>query len=117
MRLQITVKALLFVMLMAAGCASERDAASQGDLTVTGRVSMRGHEPFSALVLETDDRNVYVLTLSGEQQRSAMLPKTPGRFRVTGALYEDNWNGKPYAHLRVASWETLPHDPGNASDT
>lgn len=75
-------------------------------VTVEGSVSVRGHEPFTAMMLETDQQNVYVLSFEGEGRRE-MQNEAPGLFRVTGTLYQDDWNGRPYAYIRVRSWENL----------
>ena len=83
------------------GCTGTRPAAPSEPITVEGRTSVRGNEPFAEYVLQTDDRNAYVLTF----EDGADLPPNPARLRVTGTLYLADWNGRPYAHLRVQSWE------------
>ena len=67
---------------------------------------MRGHTPFSAVMIETDQRNLYVLALDPDE-RTALEPTLPARFRITGILYADDWNGLPYAHLNPTSMERL----------
>ena len=64
-------------------------------------VTARGNEPFSAYVLETDDRNYYVLNLE-EADRQGYT--TPARIRATGTVYVNDWMGRPFTHLRVRSW-------------
>ncbi len=100
---------LLFVMaLFGTGCAAASTAATDADapagtmIVVEGMLSMRGHEPFTTLVLETPQRNTYVLNLD-DMQQEALEYGTPMRARVSGILYQDEWNGRPYAHLRVTS--------------
>ena len=96
------------LLIMTAACAASR--SDEGDLlTVEGWISVRGHEPFTKLVLRTGQRNEYVLNeeaLAAEEQIE-LPPDEPARLRVTGELYKDNWNGRPYAHLRVTSWERV----------
>ena len=67
-------------------------------MTVEGTISVRGNEPFSAVVLQTASRNHYVLKMSPEM-RSRLV--TPSLRRVTGYLYLDKWNGRDFAHLDV----------------
>lgn len=91
------------LMLLLAACASSPRATLDEIITVEGRASVRGNAPFTALVLETDARNLYVLETTDATAR--LRDAVPGRFRVTGTLYRDDWNGRPYAHLRVSHWE------------
>lgn len=87
--------ALLVVLL--GSCTSTGPA---GDVvTVEGRVSVRGNEPFTAVWLETDMRTYYVLVLDAETSASLV---TPVRYRATGRVYRDDWNGRPMAHLAVS---------------
>jgi len=73
-------------------------------ITVEGRVSVRGNMPLTALVLETEQRTLYVLVLD-EADAAAWEPNLPARLRVTGHLYADDWNGFRYAHLRATNIE------------
>ena len=99
----------LSLLILAASCAASKSGKPDDLLTVEGWVSVRGHEPFTKLVLRTDQRNEYVLNeeaLAAEEQIE--LPSDePAHLRVTGELYKDYWNGRPYAHLRVTSWERV----------
>ena len=92
------------------GCAGTTSGTNQltsdDVITVEGQVSVRGNTPFTALMLETAQRNLYVLVMS-EAKRKALQPTLPGRFRITGAVYADDWNGRPYAHLRPIVMERL----------
>lgn len=97
-----TIGFLGILLLAAPGCASTPPAAEE--LTVEGRVEARGAEPFSAYVLDTDAGGSYVLVIP-EDQREGF--DTPIRVRATGTLYRADWQGMPYAHLRVRSWERI----------
>ena len=97
----LLVTALPVAALFAGGCAFPDTPPPDEPITVEGRVAVRGNEPFAAYVLRTDDRNAYVLTFESGADR----PQTPAHLRVTGTLYLDDWNGRPYAHLRVQAWE------------
>ncbi len=92
------------------GCAGTTSGTNQltsdDVITVEGQVTVRGNTPFTAIMLETDQRNLYVLVM-GEAQRQALQPTLPGRFRITGAVYADDWNGRAYAHLRPIVMERL----------
>ena len=92
------------------GCAGTTSGTNQltsdDVITVEGQVTVRGNTPFTAIMLATDQRNLYVLAM-GEAQRQALQPTLPGRFRITGAVYADHWNGRPYAHLRPIVMERL----------
>ncbi|GIV59379.1 hypothetical protein GQ464_006695 [Rhodocaloribacter litoris] len=94
---------VLGALLLPAGCATT--APPSPDLiTVEGSVSRRGNEPFSALMLETDTRNLYILTIEDGPAPSFSVSY---RYRVTGYVYRDTWNGRPFAHLRVVEVEPL----------
>ena len=92
------------------GCAGATSGTNQLTseevITVEGQITVRGNTPFTALLLETDHRNLYVLVM-GEAERQALQPTLPARFRITGAVYADHWNGKTYTHLRPIAMERL----------
>ncbi|CAM3228004.1 hypothetical protein [Rhodothermus bifroesti] len=88
------------------GCAST-PLPAQAPITVEGEVVARGQEPFSALVLETAERNFYVLVFAKAADRQAVAVQAPLRLRITGEPFLDHWQGRPYAHLRVQHWERL----------
>ena len=93
---------VLSLILLLAACAAP-PPPSPAPLTVEGQVTVRGNMPFAAYLLQTDARNSYVLRFPDDAPR----PTTPSRLRVTGTLYQDSWNGRPYAHLRVSDWAVL----------
>lgn len=89
------------------GCASgTAQLTSEDVITVEGQVTLRGNTPFTALMLETDQHNLYVLVM-GEAQRQALESTLPARFRITGAIYADDWNGQRFTHLRPIALERL----------
>lgn len=88
------------LMLAAVRCASSSSIA--GEIVVEGEVTARGQEPFVVQVLETDDRNAYVLVLDEAQRRQYT---NPARIRVAGVVYVAEWNGRPFTHLRVSRIE------------
>lgn len=98
---------IVFALLLG-GCAHlDKPWLGTSDaITVEGAVSVRGNTPFTALVLETDDRTFYVLSLDAAA-RADLQPRLPGRYRVTGTLYEADWAGRPTPHLRPASIERM----------
>jgi hypothetical protein len=67
-------------------------------MTVEGTISVQGNEPFTAVILQTSERNYYVLSLSPEMRARLSAPTIR---KVTGYLYLDQWNGKDFAHLDV----------------
>ena len=75
-------------------------------LSLEGLITVRGNVPFNAAILETDGRNYYVLKLTPEQESRLM---TPERYRVTGRLYLDEWNGRSFAHLEVRELKRVNH--------
>ena len=93
--------ALLFVL---SGCMATSGTSVKDQVTVDGMVTVQGAEPFTGVVLTTADRNSYVLVLTPEQ-RAALA--TPARLRVTGRLHAADWRGMLYAHIDVASLESL----------
>lgn len=102
---RLIVSSLLVSMVIVLfGCTASR--APSHSRTLEGEVTVRGHEPFTAVILQTRGRNYYILKLSIEQRRVLI---TPAPYRVTGRLYMDDWNGRSYAHLEVV--ELLPLDP------
>ena len=80
-------------------CATDREPAADM-ITVEGTVAVRGNEPFARYVLETPDRNAYILVF-----REAV--ETPARLRVTGRLYLEDWMGRSHAHIEVHTYEEL----------
>lgn len=98
---QIAVCAMAAIFL-AAACSGSRNAATD-EITVAGTVTVRGNEPFTAYVLDTGDRNSYVLRFTDVEP-----PPTPASIRVTGRLYPDEWAGRSYAHIDVQAFERLP---------
>ncbi|GAB5517982.1 MAG: hypothetical protein RhofKO_02330 [Rhodothermales bacterium] len=88
--------------LLMAACTSTASLPAADTITVEGQVSMRGNEPFAAYVLETSNQNLYVLTFDeGDAQRFT----TAARYRLTGTVSFELWNGRPFAHLRVQASE------------
>ena len=85
------------LLLGCTGCAGSAPAAGD-QISTTGTVTVRGNEPFTAVVLTTADRNSYILELTPDQ-RTALV--TPSEQDVTGLLFLADWNGRPYAHIRV----------------
>lgn len=93
---------VLPMLLFASGCATTPQPSPEM-VTVEGSVRVRGNEPFTAVMLETEEQNQYVLALTGEQRHAL---SSPTRARVTGRLYKADWNGRPYAHIEVT--EVVP---------
>ena len=90
-------KIAFLALLLLAGCTST--ALPPTDvITVEGRISSRGNEPFTALMLTTPQRNYYVLTFGDDERPTFSVSRT---YRVTGHLYEGDWNSYAFAHLRV----------------
>ncbi len=91
------------VLALFAGCAVT--APPPGEvITVEGSVSRRGNVPFTALMLETPEHNLYILTF--DEQPAPEL-SVSYRYRITGRLYRDDWNSRPFAHLRVIRVERI----------
>jgi hypothetical protein len=55
-------------------------------------------------MLEDDDGTLYVLDIPDSVREGF---RTPSRLKVTGRLYQDDWNGSPFAHIEVTEWEPL----------
>ena len=105
------MKSLLLVLLSVCwlGCSGPAGTATptRSDvITVEGRASVRGNTPFTGIMLETNQRNTYVLVFDDAEGR-ALEADLPARLRVTGDLYVAEWNGMSYAHLRVTTMERL----------
>ena len=105
------MRILLYVLLGlgwlgCAGASGTNQLTSDDVITVEGQVTVRGNVPFTALMLETDQHNLYLLVL-GEAERQSLDATLPARFRITGAVYVDDWNGRPYTHLRPIAMERL----------
>ena len=100
MRKLLRIVPVVALTLLAA-CSGAQMVTEQV-VEVEGRVNVRGNEPFTAVVLQTDDNNYYVLTLS-EEQRAGLV--NPSRQRVRGVVYAGEWNGQRWAHLRVQALE------------
>ena len=108
--------AAVLLLLLAAGCSgpsATTDLPPSGSrvtnvdmIQVEGYVSARGNAPFSRVVLETDDRNFYVLALDREAE-GRLRAALPGRYRAVGILMMGEWDGRPSAHLRPIEMERL----------
>ncbi|MBO6574906.1 MAG: hypothetical protein JJ896_05815 [Rhodothermales bacterium] len=85
---------------MSTGCASQETVATVQEIEVEGTVTVRGNEPFTAVILETPEGNWYKLELTTEQ-RSGMV--NPSVQRVRGTVSLGDWNGRPFAVLTVGS--------------
>lgn len=97
-----------FVMLLLlVGCTAPR-AAQQDTITVSGIVTVRGNEPFTELVLQTEDRNYYVLKFSNPEERGQVQNMSPASLEITGDVYRDIWGSRAFAHLRVDAWQSVP---------
>ncbi len=81
------------------GCSSSQTAMTSDVITVEGRVNQRGNTPFQTWMVETESGNSYVLVMESTPGQYSSSKK----YRVTGRLYKDQWNGKDYAHLEVAA--------------
>jgi hypothetical protein len=95
---------LFVVATLATGCASIQQAQSEAAITVSGMAMVMGNVPFTALILETKDRNSYILTMGNAMRDSLM---TPAQIEVEGELYLAEWNGKPFAHIRVSQLKRI----------
>ncbi|MEM1095373.1 MAG: hypothetical protein AAGJ10_12295 [Bacteroidota bacterium] len=95
---------LLLLVGMLAACTSTAPHSTADTVTVEGQVSMRGNEPFTAYMLETANQNLYVLTFPEGQEQSFT---TAARYRLTGTVSADLWNGQRLAHLRVLEAEAF----------
>jgi len=84
-------------LLAISGCFVSR--VPESFVTVEGVVTIRGNEPFTATVLQTQNRNEYILKLAPDE-RGRLI--TPARFRARGCWYLDGWNGRNYAYTDVA---------------
>jgi hypothetical protein len=91
------------LLLGTEGCDGNRSASSE-TVTIEGVATARGNEPFSAYVLEAEDGSMYILNIPDSIRTDFY---TPSRLTVTGRLYEDEWNGSPFAHIEVAEWAHL----------
>jgi len=89
---------LVVLVMMLAGCSVGAVLPASDVITVTGDITVRGNEPFTEVVLITQENNWYVLDLTRDQRAALM---TPARARVTGILRLGEWNGRPFTRLKV----------------
>ena len=89
---------LLLLATMLGACATGSSVPAVERISVTGDITVRGNEPFTEVVLITDDNHWYLLDLTQEQRRMLL---TPARARITGPVSLGEWNGRPFARLRV----------------
>lgn len=102
----ITTVPTLMVLLVAAltwvGCSSSSRTPSNGEsgseITVEGIVNSFGAEPFAAVILNSEERNSWVLLLTPEDRSRLMMP---ARVRITGRVFAADWQGHTRAHMRV----------------
>ena len=95
---------LFVVAALSAGCGTVQHVKGGAPITVSGRAVVMGNVPFTALILETKDRNSYILTMGNAMRDSLM---TPAQIEVEGELYLAEWNGKPFAHIRVSQLKRI----------
>jgi len=89
---------LVVLIMMLAGCSVGAVLPASDVITVTGDITVRGNEPFTEVVLITQENNWYVLDLTRDQRAALM---TPARARVTGILRLGEWSGRPFTRLKV----------------
>jgi len=89
---------LVVLVMMLAGCSVGAVLPASDVITVTGDITVRGNEPFTEVVLITQENNWYVLDLTRDQRAALM---TPARARVTGILRLGEWSGRPFTRLKV----------------
>ena len=87
----------MVLIVLLAGCASPRAADIQ-EIEVQGTVTVRGNEPFTAVIMETPSGNWYKLELTPEQRGGLVNPSVQW---ARGTVYRGDWNGRPFATLRV----------------
>ena len=100
----LRVRHVSFLATCLVSCTTDR-VSDTDIITVEGMVTVRGNEPFAAYVLETSDRNTYILAFPEAAETPA--PETPARLQVTGRLYLGEWEGQSYAHIEVHAYEEL----------
>lgn len=103
------VSLVVLLVLCWMGCSGAASTVSRTDgmrerITVEGQVAVRGNEPFTGILLQTDQSNYYVLDVD-DARRASLVGTLPARYRVTGLLYGAEWGGKRYAHLRPLQME------------
>lgn len=90
------------VAVLGSGCMAPGQTSSnpsiEAVITVEGTVNSFGAEPFAAVVLNSAERNSWVLELSAADRDRLMMP---ARVRVTGSVYAADWQGRTRAHMRV----------------
>ena len=97
--------AVALLLLLLAGCTASRPA-TMDTIEVAGMVTVRGNEPFTELVLQTSERNHYVLKFESPEERTRMQNLAPATFTVAGEVYRDVWGSQAFAHLRVRRWQS-----------
>lgn len=105
-RRALTVLPAIALLFLVDACTTTQQAV-RDEVSVEGVVSVRGNEPFTELVLQTPDRNYYVLKFADPAERSRMQNAAPASFAVTGEVYRGEWGGRAYAHLRVQEWQPV----------
>ena len=98
----LNILILLASLQLITGCAGSNPYSEF--ISVEGQISVRGNEPFTAVILYTAARNYYVLNQRDEDRGDLLTPAT---YRVTGQLYLDQWNGRNFAHLAVSDLVSL----------
>lgn len=100
----ITPAVVCVVFVSGCGTTHPNAALSDNRITVDGIVSVRGNEPFTALMITTDTRNSYVLSFPADAERRQVQQASPARFRLSGRVYGAVWYGRRFAHLAVEEW-------------
>ena len=95
---------LILLVILSFQCTMLRQ--SSGSVTVEGRASVRGNEPFTSVLLETAEGHAYVLVFT-DDERATLDASLPAQIRVTGTVRVAKWYGLPILHLSVESIEHL----------
>ena len=98
----LILSAAALIMVISSCGTVQRSSAET--ITTSGLITVRGNEPFTEYVLETDENTFYVLKFGANTTGGL---STPIRASVSGRLYGEMWDGRLFAHIDVEAWEVL----------
>ena len=76
--------------------------------TISGRLSLIGHEPFIRTAVITDEDERYIL--KADPNLTKKMWQSRSKVEVTGRCFEDQWYAQPSLHIEVESWKPITNE-------
>ena len=77
-------------------------------ITISGRLTLIGHEPFIRTAVIADDDERFIL--KADPNVTKKMWQARSMVEVTGRCFEDQWYARPSLHLEVKSWKSITNE-------